>query len=66
MPLPSLYPMFLANPFAGGTGGGGGETVVTLMAEPDITIDPDIYISLEDETVNVEVDDDIEVTVEVP
>lgn len=63
MPLPSLFPLWMLNPFAGGTGGGG-EIIVELMTEPDIILEPDIQLTLADEAIDIEVSPDIEIEVE--
>lgn len=63
MAVPSLFPLFMLNPFAGGAGGGDG-VVISLFADPDITIDPDIQITLEEAAISINVDPDIEIEVD--
>lgn len=67
MAEPSLFPKFM-NPLGGATGGGlgGGDIIVELMADPDITLETnDITLDLEDENISVEVEEDISIEVEV-
>lgn len=46
-------------PAAGGDG-----LIVTLMLDPDITLDADVTLTLDDADVNIVVDDDFEIEVE--
>lgn len=62
MAQPSLFPMFM-NPLAG-AGGGGDGLIVELMADPDITLEPDIQVMLEESAIDIEVEEDIEIEVE--
>lgn len=63
MAVPSLYPLFMINPFGAGAGGGDG-FIVELVADPDITLDPDIQLTLEPGSIDIEVEPDIEIEVE--
>lgn len=65
MPVPSLFPLFMLNPFAAGTGGGGDGIILELMADPDIILSDEVVIlDLEDDTVNVTVEEPIEIEVD--
>jgi hypothetical protein len=63
MPEPSLFPKFM-NPLGGGTGVGGGEIVVELMAEPEITLEQDVAIELDNQPVVIELEPDVEIELE--
>lgn len=43
---------------------GGDGLVLELMADPDITLEPDITIALDTDNVTIEVEEDIEIEVE--
>jgi hypothetical protein len=64
MPEPSLFPKFM-NPLGGGTGVGGGEIVVELMAEPDITLESDVSIEVVTEAIDIELEPDVDIELEV-
>lgn len=59
----SLFPMFL-DPLGGGGTAGGDGLIVELLADPDITLDPDIAITLAADDIDISVDPDIEIEVE--
>lgn len=63
MAVPSLYPLFMLNPFGGGVGGGDG-LVLTIMADPDVELEPDLTIEVIETPVNVEVEPEIVIEVE--
>jgi hypothetical protein len=56
--------MFM-NPLGGGTGTGGGEIIVELMAEPEITLEPDVAIEVSEETIDIQLEPEVEIEVEV-
>jgi hypothetical protein len=53
------------NPLGGGTGVGGGEIVVELMAEPDITLESDVSIEVVTEAIDIELEPDVDIELEV-
>ena len=57
MPLPSLFPKFMN--LLGGAAGGD-NLVLTLLVEPDITLDPDIDIIIVSD-IDITVDPEIEI-----
>ena len=61
--FPSLYPLFMLNPFAGG-GIGGGDIIVELMADPDITLEPEISVTLEPDAIDIELEPEVEIEVD--
>ena len=63
MPLPSLYPLFMLNPFVSAAGGGG-DIVITLMADPDIVLESDISIAVSEQPIDIEIEPEIEIEVE--
>ena len=63
MVQPSLFPMFM-NPLGGGGVGGGDGLILELMADPEITLDPDIQVMLEEPSIELTVEDDIEIEVD--
>lgn len=63
MTTPTLFPWFMEAVTGGGVGGGDG-LILELMADPDITIDPDIQIMLEEAAIDIEVEPDIEIEVD--
>jgi hypothetical protein len=63
MAEPSLFPKFM-NPLGGGTGAGGGEIIVELMAEPDITLEPDVSIEVATVAIDIVLEPDVEIELE--
>ncbi len=55
----SLFPMFL-DPLGGGSAGGDG-FILELLADPDITLEPDISIELNTDNVEIEIEKNIEI-----
>lgn len=64
MAQPSLFPLFMLNPFAAGTGGGGDGLIVELVAEPDIVISEDISLTVEPDELDVTIEEDTEIEVD--
>ena len=59
----SLFPKFM-DPLGGAGVGGGDGLILALLADPDIILELDPVIEVEDTPINVDVDPDITIEVE--
>lgn len=64
MTTPTLFPFFME----AGTGTGGNvlvdDIIAVLAADPDIVLEPDIVVELNEDGIDVTVDPDIEIEVD--
>lgn len=59
----SLFPMFL-DPLGGGGTAGGGDIVVELLAEPEITLEAEITIEVVTESIDIQLEPEVDIELE--